>query len=131
MACHSIAGLGALGGGALGPDLTPAAAKYGPTGLASVLTTLPFPTMAPIFADRPLAPDEQGDLQAFISGAPMGGRTPGAIGRLSALAVAGTAMLLGLAQFRWRHRLGGVRAPMVAAARARTGAASPESPRRP
>lgn len=29
MGCHSVAGIGALGGGTLGPDLTPAISKYG------------------------------------------------------------------------------------------------------
>ncbi|MDP2661500.1 MAG: cytochrome c, partial [Dehalococcoidia bacterium] len=36
MACHSIAGIGALGGGALGPDLTQTFDKYGNAGMASV-----------------------------------------------------------------------------------------------
>jgi Rrf2 family protein len=130
MACHSIAGIGTLGGGALGPDLTTAVAKYGPSGLASVLATIPFPTMTPIFGGHPLAPDEQADLHAFIAGAPVTGRAPGAIGRLSALAVAGTAVLLGLAQLRWRHRLGGIRARMVNAARARATGGSTAPSRR-
>jgi mono/diheme cytochrome c family protein len=123
MACHSIAGLGALGGGALGPDLTPAAAKYGDAGLASVLATVPFPTMSPIFGRQPLAPDEQADLRAFVQQAPVAGRAPGAMGRLSAFAVAGAAILFGVAHVTWRRRLHGVRAPMVA--RARGGSAGP------
>ncbi len=117
MACHSIAGLGALGGGALGPDLTMAASKFGDSGLASVLATVPFPTMSPIFAPRPLTTDEQADLRAFIQQSPVAERGPGAMGWLSAFALAGTALLFGLVHFTWRHRLGGVRAPMVARAR--------------
>lgn len=119
MACHSISGIGALGGGALGPDLTMAASKYGPNGLASVLATIPFPTMSPIFGRRPLAPDEQANLRAFIQSASVAGRAPRTIGRLSVLALVGSVALFALAQLRWRHRLGGVRARMVEPARAR------------
>jgi mono/diheme cytochrome c family protein len=114
MACHSIAGLGALGGGALGPDLTTAAAKYGEGGLASVLASVPFPTMSPIFARRPLAPEEQADLRAFIQQAAVTGRPPQAMGRLAGFAVGGAAVLLLVAQFTWRRRLRGVRRRMLA-----------------
>lgn len=75
MGCHSISGIGALGGGALGPDLTLAASKFGDAGLASVLASTPFPTMTPIFAPRPLTPEEQANLRAFIGQAPVTGRS--------------------------------------------------------
>jgi len=66
MSCHSIDNAGILGGGAMGPNLTQAFAKYGDAGLASALATIPFPTMKPIFADGPLTPQEQADLHAYI-----------------------------------------------------------------
>lgn len=114
MACHSIAGVGALGGGALGPDLTTAASKFGP-GLASVLASLPFPTMTPIFTNRPLTPDEQAHLRAFIGQATVAARSPQAIGQLTVLAVVGAALGLGLAHVTWRRRLnGGVRRAVLA-----------------
>ncbi len=78
IACHSVEGVGALGGGALGPDLTQVYSRYGgEAGLGSVLQTLPFPTMAGIFTTRPLTASEQADLLAFFAradgqGAPRG-----------------------------------------------------------
>ena len=67
IACHSVSGLFALGGGALGPDLTQVVQRYGgEIGTASVLTSLPFPTMQGIFNTRPLMPQEQADLLAYF-----------------------------------------------------------------
>ncbi len=67
ISCHSVAQIQALGGGALGPDLTHVVARYGgETGLGNVLTTLPFPSMQPIFNTRPLTAGEQADLLAFF-----------------------------------------------------------------
>lgn len=117
MACHSIGGIGALGGGALGPDLTLAAARFGDAGLASALANLPFPTMSPIFAARPLTPEEQGHLRVFVMQAAVTGRSPEALGRLTGFAVGGALVLFGLAHVSWRHRLTGVRRRMVEAQR--------------
>lgn len=66
IACHSVAGVAALGGGTLGPDLTKVYTRYGATGLPSALATLPFPTMQGIFAARLLTPQEQADLYAYF-----------------------------------------------------------------
>lgn len=117
MACHSIGGIGALGGGALGPDLTLAASKFGDAGLASVLASLPFPTMSPIFARRPLAPEEQAHLRAFVMQAAITERSPQAVGRLTGFAVGGAIVLLGLVHVSWRRRLITVRRRMVEAQR--------------
>lgn len=113
MACHSAAGIGALGGGALGPDLTPAYAKFGASGIASALATIPFPTMTPIFTSRPLSAKEQADLAAFLQQTAVAERPPWAVGTLAALAGAGAALLLALANLIWRHRLTGVRRALV------------------
>jgi mono/diheme cytochrome c family protein len=80
VSCHSLAGTGALGGGQLGPDLTEAYERFGgATGLASVLETIAFPTMVPIYDDHPLTKQEAADLAAFIQTAaaeePAGDRT--------------------------------------------------------
>ncbi len=114
MACHSIAGIGALGGGALGPDLTLALSKYGgDAGLASVLAAIPFPTMSPIFGRRPLTVEEQAHLRAFMAQAPVIERSPAAVGQLTVLAMAGAVVLAGIVHLSWRRRLTGVRRPMV------------------
>lgn len=113
MACHSIAGIGALGGGALGPDLTGAFGKFGDIGINSVLATLPFPTMNPIFGKALPTPDEQANLKAFFQAASVAERPAEAVGQLSILAVVGAAILILITHFFFRRRLAQVRLPMV------------------
>ena len=119
LACHSIAGIGALGGGALGPDLTGAYGKYGEDGIASILATTPFQTMAPIFGDRPLTEQEQIHLAEFLSLADVSSRSAASVGQLAMLAAAGAVSLLLVMRIIWRRRLKEVRRPMVARSRAR------------
>ena len=64
--CHTVSGIGSLGGGALGPDLTHAAQRYPGPGLGAVLRNVAFPTMVGPFANRPLTPQEEADLVAFL-----------------------------------------------------------------
>ncbi|MCZ7588478.1 MAG: c-type cytochrome [Gaiella sp.] len=118
LSCHSVAGVGALGGGALGPDLTGSYEKYGGAqGLGSSLEAMTFPTMAPIFAGKPLTVGERADLVAFLAAAPTQERTAGAAGKLIGLSV-GLAVLIVLAALVfWRRRLTGVRRPLVSSAR--------------
>ncbi len=52
MACHTVAGIKFWGGGTLGPDLTDIYAQLG-EGIVSLLVTVPFPTMKPIFDNHP------------------------------------------------------------------------------
>lgn len=66
IACHSTLGVGAAGGGVLGPDLTNVNTRLGAVGLTSAMQTLPFPTMQGIFTTRPLTPQEQADLLAYL-----------------------------------------------------------------
>lgn len=113
MACHSVAGIGALGGGALGPDLTPAFTKYTGPGLAAILASPPFPTMQPIFGSKPLTPNEQADLVAYLAEATATARPARAARRLAGLAGAGAALLFALAAVTWRRRLVAVRDPMI------------------
>ncbi len=121
MACHSAGGLGALGGGALGPDLTGAFDKWGreagllgADGSSGLLSQLPFATMEPIFGDNPLTADEQADIAAFLEESITAGRTSGAVVTLFVLGAAGALCLLALGGFTWRRHLNGVRKPMLA-----------------
>jgi mono/diheme cytochrome c family protein len=113
--CHSVAGIGALGGGAIGPDLTFAHGKYGDDRTAEILTVFPFPTMNPIFSSRPLTAEEQADLTGFMRGAALTERPAQVVWQLFLLALGGAAILLLLAQILWWRRLTAVRRPMVGA----------------
>jgi mono/diheme cytochrome c family protein len=110
MGCHSVAGIGALGGGTMGPDLTPAYGKY-----KEALLTWPnnMPPMQAIFSANPLTPQEQADLVAFLKSAVIPQRPTSAIWRLAVLAVIGAILLLIAAQFIWRRRLTSVRGSLV------------------
>ncbi len=116
--CHSISGLGFPNGGALAPDLTGIYQTLGSEGTDAALQTLFFPTMMPIYDKRPLTPGEQKALKAFLAQA---GTTP--VGQrdtlvLAAAALVGFIVLLDVTWLTWRGRLRGVRAPLVATARA-------------
>lgn len=114
LSCHSIAGVGALGGGQLGPDLTGAAGRLGgQDGLAAWLTAMPSPTMTPIFGSRKLSDQERADLAAFIVSAATAERGSGQLLKLVGLAVGAALIMAVVASAIWQRRLGGVRRPLV------------------
>lgn len=114
--CHSVGGIGALGGGALGPDLTQAIDKYGGAkGLAAFLSGVPTATMNAVWSDKPLTAQERADLSAFLQKAAVGPRPTEKVGVLAGLAVAGAALVALVAQITWRRRLRSVRRPMLGA----------------
>lgn len=117
MACHSVAGIGALGGGRLGPDLTASYGKWGDAGLASFVTQPATVTMSAVWTQTPLTPQEGGDLVAFIKQASVSQRPANTVVQLLVLAVVIAVALLILAKLVWRERLTGVRRKMVAGAR--------------
>ncbi len=110
IACHSVEGSTALGGGALGPDLTQVHTRYGGAqGLAAALAGLPFPSMQSIYATRQLTPDEQADLLAFFARADQSERTPQPQRNLLLIVSGGMglagALFVGMAFFWPRQRL--------------------------
>lgn len=114
LACHSVAGVGSLGGGQVGPDLTGSFAKYGgQQGLQAALKSVPFPTMAPIFSRDPLTASERADLTAFLAEAPDQTRTSDAAVKLLGLSVALAVVVAAIALLLWRGRLTGVRRSLV------------------
>lgn len=111
MACHSIVGNGALGGGTLGPDLTKVHSRYG-EGLLAVLRTLPFPTMQGVFANKPLTEVEVANLYAYFV----------LTDQIAPQPVSFNFVWIGLGVFAalgllchliWRKRLMGVRKPLL------------------
>ena len=116
MACHSTGGIGVLGGGQLGPDLTTVATRFG--GVAAVdafIAGTPTPTMKAVWAQHPLTTEERANVVTFLAQAGLSQRPAEAIWQLAGLTVLGVIVLLAIAGFRWRNRLKfGVRRPMMA-----------------
>lgn len=113
VSCHSIGGLGALGGGTLARQLSGAAGLYGP-GLPGVLENPPFPLMQKVYGQRPLTAAEVSDLSAFLESAAQSGQP--AASRwyaFPAFGAAGAILLLALAGLVWRGRLRGVRESLI------------------
>src|SRR2546423_1723371 len=81
----SAAGIGALGGGQLGPDLTDVVTRYG--GAAAVngfLSGMPTPTMKAVWSQHPPTPEERGSVVSFLGQAGVTLRPAQAIWQLAA-----------------------------------------------
>jgi cytochrome c2 len=116
MACHSVGGIGALGGGQLGPDLTGVVALLGGVaGVSAFIAGTPTPTMKAVWSKNPPTPEERASVVAFLAQAGVSQRPAQAIWQLGGLAVLGLVILLAVAGLRWQKRLRfGVRRPMMA-----------------
>lgn len=110
IACHAVTGVGVLGGGSLGPNLTHVIQRLGEPGVAAALKTIAFPTMLEPYRNRPFTPQEQADLVAFLKNAdlwqaPVTGTNPGALTQYTILyfgiALAVAAVLFGLLLLFW------------------------------
>jgi mono/diheme cytochrome c family protein len=115
ISCHAVAGTGGLGGGQVGPDLTGSFEKLGGAkGLASVLETVAFPTMVPVYEDHPLTKQEAADLAAFLETAPAEEPASSRTWLYVVLGIAGAIALLLLALIVWPRRRLVVRRRLVA-----------------
>ncbi len=125
MACHSSGGIGALGGGQLGPDLTTVVSRFGgAVAVDAFVAGTPTPTMKAVWSKNPLTTEERASVVSFLAQAGVSERPAQAIWQLGGLAVLGLVILLAVAGLRWRKRSTfGVRRPMVA--RRTTGHAGP------
>jgi len=94
IACHNVAGVGALGGGNMGPDLTNVYSRYGESRLAAALGALPFPTMKALYVGRLPTSEEQGDLLAFFARADGQGLKPNPAANLFIWGIGGAGVLL-------------------------------------
>jgi cytochrome c2 len=116
MACHSVGGIGALGGGQLGPDLTEVVSRYGgATAVDAFVAGTPTPTMKAVWSQHPLSNEERASVVSFLAQAAVTQRPAQAIWQLAGLAALGLVILLTVAGLRWQNRLRfGVRRPMMA-----------------
>jgi len=120
VSCHTVAGLGGLGGGRLGLDLTAAFGRLqGRKALGAWLAAPPSPTMQPVFKRRPLEGEEILALVAFLKAADDTGQEVAASHALPLLLLGAAlaALILVAFDFLWRHRFRAVRQPLVEHAR--------------
>jgi cytochrome c2 len=114
MACHTVASVGALGGGTVGPDLTHVFQRYGQAGLFSALGTVPFPTMQGIFQGKPLTQTEQADMLAFFAQENQKNvASTASTWNFVGIGLGGFIVLTGASQLLWGKRLKGVRKRLV------------------
>ena len=103
----------------MGPDLTGAYAKLGPVGLNSALDTLYFPAMTPLFAYRPLTPDERRNLAAYFQG--VNGQQSKTTPAIGAIALVGLLVLVAATGIAGRRRVRSVRKALLERVRLQAG----------
>ena len=114
ISCHNVSGIGLIGGGTVGKDLTGIYPGMGEIGLTSVLKTYPFPLMKEIYTAKPITDEEIGNLLAFLKEANAAKESSLTKPPIFLMAsAAGALLVMGIFQFLWRGRLAGVRRPLV------------------
>ncbi len=113
VSCHSVAGIGSLGGGNLGPDLTTSGYVQSDAAFATFIRAPSTQTMGAVWKNTPLTEQEQADLYAFLSKASVTQREPSTLLQIAILGIVGAIVWIVLAQFYWGKRLQGVRRPMI------------------
>ncbi len=116
LSCHSVGGVGALGGGKLGPDLTLVYERLqGRKGLGTWLAAPATPTMGTVFRNRALAPGELESLLAFFEDAAKQRAVADPVAPLTffMLGLGGAVGMVALFDFSWRRRFRSVRRRLV------------------
>ncbi|MBI3933869.1 MAG: cytochrome c [Acidobacteria bacterium] len=116
VSCHTVSGLGGLGGGRLGPDLTKVYERLqGRTSLSAWLSAPATITMQPVYRQHPLTPEEILPLVALFESSANSGTQASAVGLVYffLLALGGTCLGLVFFETAWRHRLRTVRQALV------------------
>lgn len=116
LSCHTVKGLGGLGGGRLGPDLTLVYERLqGRKGLSAWLTNPASPTMTPVFRNNALQPEEILPLVAFLEDSAKRGGQDDSTSLLNFFLLSLGAMVVGLVSLDaiWKKRFRGVRRQLV------------------
>jgi len=113
LSCHSVRGVGPLGGGTLAKDLTHAFARLGEQGTSSALASTPFPLMKDIYAAQPLRDAEAFQIKAFLYQSSLDGAQPVKDQNFIYLGVLGALIGFGAIGGAWTGRLRGVRQTIV------------------
>jgi len=120
VSCHAVGGIGWLGGGKLGPDLTKVFEKYGDRRrLAAWLSAPATETMLPTFKDRPLDEEEILGLVAYFRDTAAHQEEDTAPHALVFILIGLAGAIGALVGFNsaWKGRFQGVRARLVESAR--------------
>ena len=116
MSCHTARGVGGLGGGHLGPDLTLVYERLqGRKGLGAWLTSPASPTMQPVFKSTPINPDETLALLAFFEDEAKKGGTDDSPSLLNFFLLGLGGAVVGMVSFgaAFKDRFRGVRRSLV------------------
>mgnify|MGYP001585549054 CR=1 FL=1 len=118
LSCHSVGGVGALGGGKLGPDLTLVYERLqGRKGLGTWLSAPATPTMQTVFRVTALAPEEIDPLLAFFEDATKRRAEADPVAPLTffLLGLGGAVAGVVVFDFAWQRRFRSVRRRLVEA----------------
>ena len=116
ISCHTVHGLGALGGGTLAPDLTTVFERYeGRKALSTWLSAPATPTMQSVFRNNAIDGDEVLPLVAYFQQTLQRNPEDTATSRLNfvLLGLGGAIVVLGLFDILWKGRFKSVRRTLV------------------
>lgn len=116
MSCHTVKGLGGLGGGRLGPDLTLVYERLqGRKGLGAWMMSPASPTMGPVFKTKPLQPEEILALIAFFEDSARKGGQDNSAAPLNFFLFGLGVMAIAMVSLDaiWKNRLRGVRRELM------------------
>jgi mono/diheme cytochrome c family protein len=133
-ACHAVrgdgapagdgGGVGPMGGGTLGPNLTFAYARLGEKGMQPLLTEMPTPVMRAVYAGAALEDDEQLALKAYLAQLARDGGRPRRERDFLVLGLEGMGLVLGAFTLRAGARRDGAGAGGATAGGATAGGAT-------
>jgi len=112
ISCHSVDSIKAAGG-SLGPNLTTAYKQLGKNGLNIVLKSVPFPTMKPVYQNRPITEKERVGLISFLRYSSKSETNRNKGQDLFIYAASIFAILIIFMPIIWRNRLSGVRRALI------------------
>lgn len=116
ISCHSVNGIGGLGGGMLAPDLTTVFERYeGRKTLATWLSAPATPTMQSVFKKQALDPEEVLSLTAYFQHTLQRAPEDASTARLNfvLIGLGGSLVMLALFDVVWNKRFRAVRRPLV------------------
>ena len=112
VSCHNVSDTLSWGGGTLGPDLTGIVGRMSSDGLATILSSLSFPTMVKVYETKQLSKQEQADLLAFFTDA--NSRSASSFSSIQIWwGIGGFIVLLILQNIFWSNRFKGVRKQQI------------------